>query len=38
MNKKKIFIGVAGALLTAAGTILSLVGDIMPDKKEDDTK
>ena len=38
MNKKKIFIGVTGALLTAAGAILSLIGDIMPDKKEEDTK
>lgn len=38
MNKKKLFIGVTGALLTAAGAILTLIGDVMPDKNEEDAE
>lgn len=39
MNGKKIVLGVVGALATAAGAIMTLVSEVMPneeEKKEED--
>ena len=34
MNGKKIVLGVVGALATAAGAIMTLVSEVMPNEEE----
>lgn len=35
MNGKKIVLGVVGALTTAAGAIMTLVSEVMPDEEKE---
>ena len=35
MNGKKIVLGVVGALATAAGAIMTLVSEVMPNEEEE---
>lgn len=35
MNKKKIVLGVVGALATAAGAIMTLVSEVMSNEEEE---